>query len=195
MINEYSDQEVLEGILSGSEAQDQVLNFLYSSNRERIFHYVLKNNGNEAEARDIFQDGIIALTENIRSGKFRGDSAISSYLYSICRFLWLNQLKRKGIKAKIMANHPPQIVEESHLPKFLEKEKRNQVLEIFKLLGEQCKVCLIYSVYYEYPLEDIQKMLGYKNVQIVRNKKYKCLTRLKSLLAERPDLVNILKNL
>ena len=56
--------------------------------------FVKKNSGNHEEGVEIFHEGIIALDANVRNGKFRGESSIQGYLFSICRFIWFNKIRK-----------------------------------------------------------------------------------------------------
>ncbi len=147
-----------------------------------------------AEAIDVFQEAIISFYENVRDNKFSGDSAISTYLFSIARFKWLNQLKkdktRKAHHSKIVSE---EILEQDVSEIIINKEKQGQVLDVFNLLGEACKKLLIQSIYYGTSMKEIAEKEDYSSEQIVRNKKYKCLKKLKSIVIERPDIIKMLK--
>ena len=56
---------------------------------------VLKNNGTEEEAQDIYQDALIVFWEKVVKDELTLTAKISTYLYSICYNLWLKELDRK----------------------------------------------------------------------------------------------------
>ena len=189
----FTDREIIDALRKGGSKEDQVLRFLYQEYKGMIQQFINKNNGSSEEGKDVFQDALIALYENIKSGKFKGDSTISSYLYSIARFMWLNRLKRKNIEWKILDSQPKADIEDSHLPSLLEKESQQKVMDLFAQLGEQCKTILVYAIYREYNMREISQKMNYENEQVARNKKYKCLKRLKALIAKQPGLIGLLK--
>lgn len=75
----------------------------------------------------------------------------------------------------------------------IDNEKKAQVLEVLNLLGESCKKILIESIYHNASMKEIAESGNFSSEQIVRNKKYKCIKKLKELIAERPSLMKILK--
>ncbi len=174
--------------------RNDALQHIYENNRERIVTMVVSNSGNTAQAKDIFQETIIVFYENVTQGIFKGESAISTYLYSIARFKWLNQIKKDTVRTDhhTKASDIPHI-EESALSMFVESEKQAKVLEVLALLGDSCKKLLIASIYHNQSMKEIVAELNYGNEQVARNKKYKCIKSLKELIAARPNLLKILK--
>ena len=190
----FSDQEIITGLLRGGPAEDAALRQVYLQNRMVILDFVKKNNGSEEEAKDVFQEAVMAFYENVKLGKFKGESAILSYIYSIARFNWLNRIKRKGIGQKIMETQKATDITESFLPRFLEKEKELQVLGIFEKLGKDCKKVLVLHIYQHLNMQEIAAAMNYDSGQIARNKKYKCLKKLKEMIVKRPEMIGFLKN-
>lgn len=168
---------------------------IYRQNRGRIFGYVLSNSGTTEQAADIFQESVIALYENVKDDIFKGESAISTYLYSIARFKWLNQIK----KDKVRAEHHNSLdlseqKEQGQLATIISDENKAQVLEVIGLLGEDCKKILVESIYHNTSMKDIAAAGNFSSDQIVRNKKYKCIKKLRELISKRPALIKILRS-
>src|SRR5438105_1297170 len=55
---------------------------------------VINNNGTTDDAKDIFQEAMIVLYEKARSGTFELNCQIKTYVYSVCRRLWLKKLQQ-----------------------------------------------------------------------------------------------------
>lgn len=179
------DQQILDGILEGGKAAEQAVADLYRQQRERSLAYLQKQGAQPEEAKDLFQEAVIALFENVRAGKFRGESKLGNYLLSVARFLWLNQIKRSAIAERI---HQSQATEESHpgpLPHLLAKEQTTQIQALFDALGEQCSEVLQRSIYWEDSMDELAVRMGYASAQIARNKKYRCLERLRKMIKEK----------
>ncbi|WP_296320179.1 sigma-70 family RNA polymerase sigma factor [Winogradskyella sp.] len=183
---------MIRGIASDRE---KGLKWIYLTHKEKVCSYVLSNNGNVDEAKDIYQEALIAFYENVKSGRFKGDSTIGTYLYAIARFKWLNQLKRKGMVLEHQKHiEPVDSYAESPLVDIINKEKKDKVLSILGQLGESCKQLLVESIYHNTPMKDLVADGVYSSEQIARNKKYKCMKKLKALLTESPELVEILRS-
>ena len=115
---------------------------LYKENRKVIFDLVLKNSGNIDEAADILQDGVIVLWNNSKKADFTLTASVNTYLYSICRNLWLSKLRKKGKTTSL--NVLPDVVEQGdQINELLEKEQQFKLLEKSILqLGETCQQIL-----------------------------------------------------
>jgi DNA-directed RNA polymerase specialized sigma24 family protein len=90
-----SEDHILLALRKSGLEQRRGLEAIYKANYGVVEHHVLKNSGSSDDAKDVFQEGIIILCKNIREGKFQGTSTIGTYLFSICRFVWLKMLQHK----------------------------------------------------------------------------------------------------
>ena len=188
----FSDQTILNALLKGGLAEDTALRQVYLQNRTPIFDFVKKNSGTTEEAKDVFQEAVMAFYENVKNGRFKGESTMPSYIYSIARFIWLNKLKRKNVGQRILETQQPNEATQNFLPHFLEKEQEKQVLGVFEKLGSDCKKVLLLNIYQQLNMQEIAVEMNYENEQIARNKKYKCLKKLKEMIAEKPAVLGFL---
>jgi RNA polymerase sigma factor (sigma-70 family) len=125
---------------------------------------------------------MIVLYEKVKSGSFELNCQLKTYVYSVCRRLWLKRLGQvqhfspevEGIEETV----PVEEELESH-------EQRNAdflLMEKAMLhLGEPCKSLL--EAYYleKKSMVEIAGNFGYTNADNAKNQKYKCLMRLKKL--------------
>lgn len=188
------DQQIIDGILKGGLSEEQQLRRLYKENLASIKAFILTNNGNEADANDVFQDALVVLYRQIKQKKFRGESSIKTYLYAICKNLWYQKLKREKRAMEIYEQVPQQILEDPYLR--LQKDERLKfIFEILDELGESCKKMLLKALYYQFSMEEIAEQMEFKNAQNARNKKYKCLKSLQNLIANKPEIKNLIQEL
>ena len=191
--NKSNDIHLIENLLTKGAKEERALGIIYKNNKSLIEQLVLKNAGTKEEAKDVFQDSLIDFYENVQAGKFKGESTISTYLYSIARFKWLNRLKRKKTETRIIDTQDYTGLGESFEEDFIEKEKEEQLMSLFDQLGTSCKDLLIHSIYYNYSMTEIVAKLKFNSEQVARNQKYRCLKKLKELLKNKPDLLHFLK--
>ena len=59
-----------------------------------ISYFTRQNGGTEEDAKDIFHESLAILVEKSRMPEFELTSAIKTYIYSICRNLWYNRLRK-----------------------------------------------------------------------------------------------------
>ena len=88
------DQE--EELLKGLAANDSnAIEAIYRENYGAIQAFIIKNSGNPDDARDIFQESMIVLFEKAKSGSFILSCQLQTYIYSVCRRLWLKKLQKQ----------------------------------------------------------------------------------------------------
>ena len=51
------------------------------------------NGGRPQDAEDVFQEALIILVGKIRKSDFKLTAKLSTYLFSVCRFLWKDKRK------------------------------------------------------------------------------------------------------
>ena len=88
-----TDNEIILGILNNSSS---TLQYLYKAYYPMILQLIINNNGSEHDAKDIYQESIIILHDKIKSGDFELTSKLKTFLYSVCRRLWLKKLSHKS---------------------------------------------------------------------------------------------------
>jgi DNA-directed RNA polymerase specialized sigma24 family protein len=97
-----SDQTTITFIRA--DKTDKTLDSLYSffpAARKMI----LRNGGTGQDAEDIFQEALIVFCRRIEDPDFQLTSKPSTYLFSVCRFLWKDELK-KGVESSAAIRRP-----------------------------------------------------------------------------------------
>lgn len=173
------DSEVVIGILNGSK---DTLNRLYKSYYPMILQLIVSNSGDEDDAKDIFQEAIIVLYNKVKSGNFELNSKLKTFIYSVCRRLWLkrlSQLKHSGGNVMDFEDHIP--VEED-LEEHDEQDRKFKLMDqAMGKLGEPCRTIIEDFYMKNRSMQDICEKFGYTNTDNAKNQKYKCLQRLKKL--------------
>jgi|CXWL01.1.fsa_nt_gi RNA polymerase sigma factor (sigma-70 family) len=188
---QYTDNEVLSAIKNGKSAD--VLNYLYRSIQPKIRAWVIKNNGDEEEAQDIFQDAIIAFYKYVRMNQFKEENSIAGFIFSISKNLWINRVKQKNRFTDNMEIHTNKYIHESEFSEqIISDERAEKIQEILSQLGERCKELLTYSVFQNMSMEDICKKMGFNNSDTAKTKNYKCKQRLIKLVKDHKHFKKLL---
>jgi RNA polymerase sigma factor (sigma-70 family) len=185
----YADQEVIQ-LLQHRQEQDDIVRHLYRSYYAMVRQYVVQNNGAETDAEDIFQDVVISFIQSVQANKFRGECSVGTFLYTLARHAWLNDLKKRG-RAKLREEkyEKEQPVFAGDVTEHLVlRELRLQVADLLYKLGDACRKILTAFYYEELSMKDILAQSDYENEQVVRNKKYKCLKQLEQMISGNPVL-------
>jgi len=174
----FSEQEYIQGILLDN---DLVMKSLYKSCYPLILNFILKNKGEEEEAKDIYQEAFIVLYEKIKEG-MQLSCQVKTFLYSVSRRQWLKKLYEKNrFGGKVHEMEEFINVEEDMVQA---EDRENDFMNMhfsLGLLGEPCKT-LITDYYVKHlNMEEIAEKFGYTNSNNAKNQKYKCLQRLKKI--------------
>ena len=176
-----SDHEQL--LLQGLAANDKkAVETIYRENYLTIQSFIVKNNGYPDDARDIFQEAMIVLYEKVSSGSFELTCLIKTYLYSVCRRLWLKRLQQMQRHNYSVENVDEVVPVEEELDIH---EKRNADLMVMEnallKIGEPCKSLLEAYYLQKKSMPEIADFFGYTNADNAKTQKYKCLVRLKKI--------------
>ena len=170
-------------VIAGFKRNDeQVLKNLYQNVYPKARNYVLKNNGNEEQAKDIFQEAFIICWKNIKDDKVQPNTNIEGYLFRITKNKWIDYLRSGKYKKTVRLNSVAEIPQNNKPePEYDDDERnRNVMNEALKLLGETCQKLL--SLFYFERLSMKQIALHFKiDNTSVRNKKYRCMQQLRSI--------------
>ena len=176
-----SNQEI--NLLKGLADNDKVaIETIYRENYNLIQTFVVKNNGYPDDARDIFQEAMIILYGKSRQESFQLTCQIKTYIYSICRRLWLKKLQQLQkfnpaieLKEEIVAVEEELEVHEKRNADFILME------EALNKIGEPCKSLLEAYYLQKKSMPEIASNFGYTNADNAKTQKYKCLIRLKKI--------------
>jgi RNA polymerase sigma factor (sigma-70 family) len=170
---------------------------IYRNDFDSLGWYVMNNSGSRQDAEDVFQEVVVAFIDLVQKDKFRGESTVKTFLFSLNRFTWLNELKRRGRalarEEKYEREQDKVELDTGYL--IADREGKAEVVRLVGELGETCRKILLLFYYENLSMKEILETMHYENEQVVRNKKYKCLKQLEQMVNANPALKETLKNL
>jgi RNA polymerase sigma factor (sigma-70 family) len=189
----------LEHLRHGDErARNQALEALCSPQWEALARKaVLAAGGPEMIVEDVFQESLTKLANNIMQGKFRGESKLSTYFYTICRRLYLKKYAEKP---------PPEgeevWQEDEHVPSadllLIDQETQarlSQVLEdILQRLSKTCAQ-LLTRIKQGLDYQTIAEELNYENKDVVKTQAMRCRRQMREFLTANPEWAQLIKSL
>jgi RNA polymerase sigma factor (sigma-70 family) len=177
----YTDDEFVAAIRRGD---DRALAQLYRLHLPMVSHYVLQNSGTEDDAQDVYQEGVMVFYEKVRDNSLELSCQIKTYLYAVCRRLWLKRLAEKTRFGTRLDDHEPflETGAEADLEEAEERDRRFATMnEALERLGEPCRSLLEGFYLLDKSMQQLTADFGYTNADNAKNQKYKCLVRLKKL--------------
>ena len=189
-MKKYTDQEIIQGLKSG---ESFAVRFLVRDFLPVIRHYISKNNGNSEDAKDIFQDALYIIIEKIYSNDLVLHGTLSTYLFAICKNLWLMTLDKqkaaKNYELRRTVSYSENDFTESTDQSFYE----NIFRQCFNEMDEVSqKILKMYWM--EISPSEIAKELGY-TYGYVRKKKSECMKELKNRIISHRDFKELERNL
>jgi hypothetical protein len=94
------DRRIIDRIREGDR---EVLIELYKANEGMIANHVFQHSGNDDDVKDLMQDTLVAIWQNVRKPHFELSAKLSTYLFAIASTLsdsstytstWLNWKKK-----------------------------------------------------------------------------------------------------
>jgi len=193
--SQWTDDQFLAAINSGGQNRQAALRAIYDDNelKRKVIQFVRNRQGNTEDGQDMFHEGIIVLDRNIRESKFRGEAPLKGYLYSICRFLWMNQLRKQAHTTQgaetVLANEPDEYTPEITM---IAQERKDLLNSLLGQLGERCQRILeLWKL--SYSMEEIATSLGFSSADMARKAKYRCHVSLVELVQQNPEIQRVLK--
>ncbi|MFL5764414.1 MAG: RNA polymerase sigma factor [Bacteroidia bacterium] len=166
-----NDQKIIES-LKGHK-HDKVFTTLYTY-FPVVKKMVLASGGRSEDAEDLYQEALIVLYRKAMHPDFKLTSGINTYLYSICRYMWNDQLRKK--QKQPVETIGQALIDESEFLSEIESEKQFLLAEqAITSLGERCREILLLFYFRSKPLKDIAAKMGYSSEATAKNQKYKCL--------------------
>ena len=176
---EINEQDLLQGL---AKSDKKAVETIYKENYNMVQALIIRNNGSSEDAKDIFQEAMIVLYEKVRSGTFELNCQIKTYVFSVCRRLWLKRLQQVNRYTTEVNGIQDVILVEEEMEAHERRNTEFQLMEkSIKNLGEPCKSLLEAYYLQQKTMQEIASNFGYTNADNAKNQKYKCLMRLKKL--------------
>jgi len=177
--SENNEKALLQGL---ARSDKKAVEAIYKENYNMIQSLILNNNGSADDAKDIFQEAMIVLYERARSGSFELNCQIRTYIYSVCRRLWLKRLQQLNRYSSEVSD----VIETVPVDDEIEDhERRNTEFEMMDKaidsLGQPCRSLLEAYYLQKKSMQEIAVSFGYTNADNAKTQKYKCLMRLKKI--------------
>ncbi len=152
----YNDQEIIQVIANGDRKAFDKLYELFS---EKVYNTSLSYTQNEQDAEEITQDVFTNIFKN--AAKFKGDSAVGTWIYRIAVNTSLNYIKRKNRFSFLRFSDA-----ESERPDFehpgvlLEnKENAKALFKVIDTLPDTQKTAFILSYIEDLPRQEVADVM------------------------------------
>ncbi|MCF8303968.1 MAG: sigma-70 family RNA polymerase sigma factor [Bacteroidales bacterium] len=180
----YSNEAIIEGIRLKS---DLIITHIYDEMFPSIRSLVEENSGHTADAEDIFQEAMIILYHKVKNDDIILNCSFKTYLYSICKNLWLQRLgKKNGHNITNFEDINEELEIDNETLNYLQEIEDDQ--EKFRLfqanflsMPKDCqKVLQLY--FKKYSHREIAEIMGYRSEKYAKTRKFLCKEKLKEAI-------------
>lgn len=183
------EQQLLEHLKNEEQA---AFDELYRRYYTMALNHIRKNSGTTNDAEDIFQEALLVLVKQLRKPDFQLTSKLGTFLQSIIRNLWLNELRKRKQTTSI-ENGELDFPDENLLPEKELQERRHQLIQkVFKNLKQDCKALLDAYYFKKQSLGIIADKMGYTG-NFIKVKKHRCMNGFKSLIEQDQDFKQLIE--
>lgn len=187
---EYKLEEIIEGIRQNDVVR---LQYVYKTFYPQIKFFITSNSGSEDDAQDIFQEAIVIIFNKLTQNQLQISCTFKTYLYSVCRLLWLKQLEKRKNKNEISIERNDYIELADNTEDVGEKAERFRLYqEYLSKLGEDCRKVIEMSLE-KIPYKKIAVIMGYKSDKYAKKRKYQCKEKLIKNIKSDPKYKELLR--
>lgn len=154
-----------------TETREAFFTKLYLDAFPAVARYVQRNGGNLEEARDLFQEALLAFYEQVERGGREIHTTEKAYLMGIAKKIFLRKRERElpteGLeKVEMKEEYAPQPSEQ-------------KLLHHLQLAGQKC-LDLLSAFYYEkLSMHHLASRFGFRSERSATVQKYKCLEKVR----------------
>ncbi len=187
----YSEQELMDGI---KKDVSDVYEYLYRKLTPIIYYEIKSNNGTTEDAEDHFQETIVVVAANVKSGKYVPGN-LEGYFKQVSKNLWLKKL-RDGKKLKAVEfDETMHDIEDEYSEEFVGNlvkfdKQIDLVSNLLDRMDESCKQVLSLFYIEKTRLAEIARQMNWK-ADYAKSKVYLCRVKLRETLEQDPEFMNL----
>lgn len=167
------DLQMLNGLLVSDTSAIQKI---YNDSLPSIILSIKNMNGSEEDARDVFQEALIALFNRIRSQDFELTCKLSSYLKVICKNLFYKKLRDNKNTIELTTEEKEISLDKTILDELLTAERTKLFYSYLNQLDEKC-FKILKAFFNKTPLKEIANSLN-TSEGYIKKRKFLCKEKL-----------------
>ncbi len=190
----FTDEVLIQMICGQNVDRDRALHYIFvdSGWQEEAMHYLQHKGVHLQNAKDAFQEALIALDQHIRSGSFDKKKSLKPYFMGICEGRAFSN-KRSQQRIDNQAEMPIVVTSETPETETLKTEKRDIIRRLLLQLDDKCRILLNHYML-SFSMKEIREMMHISSDAMTRKMAFECRQKLGALIDENPTLKRYLQN-
>ncbi len=162
----------------------------YITEYPKTKYYILKNGGTIFNAEDVFQEAYFVCWKKLSTGSFspKNKAEVEAYLFTIAKNKWIDQTRAVAKRKTTSIDEKLYQLEADETTLNYDTNEKEQQLSItltaFENLGQACKELLTLFYFNKMSFRTIADSLDMEEAS-AKNKKYRCIQKLKELAFEK----------
>ena len=183
----YTDQTLITLLRSSLKKENnEALSHLYEKYYGGVARFVIDNSGTRDDAKDIFQDGLIVLCEKVKDTDFVWSSKLHTFLFAVCKNLWFKRLRKASNREVSTENiHELPVLDITFDDPY--EDEKLQLTGMLEKLGGSCREVLILFYFRRFSMKEIAATMNLADEKVAKNKKARCMAKLRQLFMRSPD--------
>ncbi|MEP0266110.1 sigma-70 family RNA polymerase sigma factor [Dokdonia sp.] len=170
-----ADSDVFLKALVANDSK--VILSIYNDVFPSVRSFVLKNKGQQVDAEDVFQKGLMQLAIRYSKEPFVIETTFKAYFFTVCRNLWRRELNKSTPRVISDGVFEPIDEYDEIANTVLEQERWELITEKMDELSDNCKEILKYYLA-KVPYVKIMIKMEYNSELVVSQRVYKCKNKL-----------------
>jgi len=181
----YTDEAIIDGL---KKRDSGIISYVYKEYYPTIKFLITTNSGTETDAEDVFQDALMVLFKKIAREDLFLTSSFKTFLYSICRNLWLQRLDRRVFRNEFLEMEDlSELQDNLYLEQPEEEHEKYRLFQQhFLKLSEDCQKILQLFLG-KTSLKEIAEIMGFKTEKYAKTRKFMCKEKLKNSIINDPN--------
>ncbi|WP_456459309.1 RNA polymerase sigma factor [Reichenbachiella sp.] len=165
-----SDNNIIDGLREG---QKKTLNHIYNEYFPHVRNHILKNSGSEDDAKDVFQDAIMAIFQNVSNADFELTCKFQTYLNAVSNNIWKKRLRDRKKNTVTLEEDFMHIAQEEIEDAVLKMERYKFYLRKFSEISIKCQE-LLKMFLNGIDMKSITEHFGFASVSYTKKRKFNC---------------------
>jgi len=165
---------------------------IYDKFLPKVVRMIIAKGGNELQAKDVFQQAILAILLDLKTRNILLKASFEAYLKRICYFKFIDLCRKQ--KIKLRNEEPLRLIseEDENADNTMQKEDRlNLIEQCFQRLSEDCKT-IINGKLKGIKAKNIMEKINFtKSANAFYQKRFDCMRRLRELIEQHPEYATI----
>ncbi len=182
-IRSGKEDSIVEGLRTGRK---KTLNQIYRDYFPVIKDHVIKISGSEDDAKDVFQDAMMAIFQNVSDEDFELTCQFRTYLYAVSTKIWRKRLRDERPTHLHTTGEVEQIAQEEINEAVMKLERYKFYQRKFKELSEKCQE-LLKMFLNGVDTKRVTQHFGFASVGYTKKRKFQCKENLINLIESDPE--------